>query len=171
MLDKDELKIAVEDARARQVALVQLLYFIDTQAMNFLRTYITIEAAAVSAIVAASASNWSFKAELIAAALGMLLALIAGSYYCFYTMRTVNITLPGRGPDFWIWGLDRAVPHDDVALEYMTALQETMQKNRAINEKSSRSLERAKLSGVLSPFVALGFGLVAAACPWIKSLL
>jgi hypothetical protein len=170
MLERDELKIAVEDARARQAALVQLLYFIDTQAMNFLRTYITIEAAAVSAIVAASASSWSFKPELIASAFGMLLTLITGSYFCFHTMRTVNITLPGRGPDFWLWGLDRAVPHDEVAIEYMNSLNETMQRNRQINEKSSKSLELAKLFGVLSPFVGLGGGLVAAACPSVRAL-
>lgn len=35
MLDKDELKIAIEDARARQPAVIQLQYFLDTQAMNF----------------------------------------------------------------------------------------------------------------------------------------
>lgn len=163
MLEKDELKIAVEDARARQAALVQLVYFIDTQAMNFLRTYITIQAGTVSAIAIAAGSSWSFKVPLIGSLLGLLVSTLIGSFYCFHTMRTVSITLPGRGPEFWKWGLDDEVPHDDVAVAYMDSLEETMTKNRAINEASSKALEKAKLFGMLSAFVGLGGGLVAVA--------
>ncbi|MCW5737403.1 MAG: hypothetical protein KIS73_24980 [Enhydrobacter sp.] len=166
-LEKDELKIAIEDARARQAALVQLLYFIDTQAMNFLRTYITLEAAAVSVIVAATASTWPFRAELIGAACGFLLASLVGSFFCFWTMRTVTIHLPGRGPDFWEWGLRKDVSHDEVAAAYMTSMAKSIEENRKINDSSSRALECAKLLGLLSPFVGLGGGLVAAACPVI----
>lgn len=170
MLEKDELKIAVEDARARQAALVQLVYFIDTQAMNFLRTYITIQAGTVSAIAIAAGSSWSFKVPLLGSLLGLLVSTLIGSFYCFHTMRTVSITLPGRGSEFWKWGLDDEVPHDDVAVAYMDSLEETMTKNRAINEASSKALEKAKLFGMLSPFVGLGGGLIAAAIQYCLTL-
>jgi len=170
MLERDELKIAVEDARARQTALVQLMYFLDTQAMNFLRTYITIEAAVVSAIVVAISNAWPFKVELLGSLFGLFGSILVGSFFCFRTMRTVTIILPGRGPEFWTWALDKEISHDEVALAYLQSLEGSINENRRINEASSKELDRARFCGLLSPFIALGGALIASACYWLAKM-
>ena len=161
MLDKDELKIAIEDARARQSALVSLIYFIDTQAMNFLRCYITIEAGAVSLLVAAAASSWTFKAEICGSAIGILATTLIASFYCFRAMPTANITLPGRGAEFWVWALDKDIEHDDVAKTYLRDLEKSTTSNREVNARSARALQFAKLWGAVSPLVGVGGAAVA----------
>ena len=52
MPNSDLLKIALEDARARSTALLQLIFLTDRQAMALFRLYVTIGMAGLSAGVA-----------------------------------------------------------------------------------------------------------------------
>jgi hypothetical protein len=169
MLDKDELKIAIEDARARQAAVIQLQYFLDTQAMNFLRMFITIQAALVTATVAIwGGQDWTqFKAVLVGSSIGVFFALIVGTGYCFRVMRTMQVTLPGRDPNFWLWGLDKTVTHDEVAVGYMQDIEQATITHSEANEQSAHAFKLVKIWGVSAPFFGVLGGVGGAVWWWI----
>lgn len=45
MPEKTDWKLVIEDARTRHAAVVNLIYFTDSQAMNLLRLYVTVASA------------------------------------------------------------------------------------------------------------------------------
>src|SRR5690606_29655615 len=101
MLDTDQLQVALDDARARQTALLQLIYFTDQQAMSLLRLYVTIAVATATGAATGFAPNSWIP---MAASIGLTvvsIALLVGCYFCFQAMKTAELALPGRGADFW----------------------------------------------------------------------
>ncbi len=77
--------------------------------------------------------DWAFGAELISSLIALFLAILLGSFFCFKTMKTVTIMLPGRGPDFWVWGLGPETKPAQVVDEYMRSLEQAMATNRELN--------------------------------------
>ena len=161
MLNPDDWKVAIEDARTRHKAIVDLIYFTEQQAMGLLRLYITLAVAAASAAIAA----WS-KGSVVPPEVGVALAtssiiLVLGSWYCFKAMETAEINMPGRDAEFWIWANHEDVPQYQILEKYLEELQEKHALNRGVNVSSARAFHNAKLTGVSVPIGALAAGLVA----------
>ncbi len=155
-LDKDDFRTILEDARARHAAVVALIYFNDTQAMNLLRLYLTVGVATLSGAIAALT-----KDTVIPIATGWALAattgvMLFGSILCLLAMASGTINLPGRDADFWLWGLDPQVEKTDVLKRYLENLKEKAETNRGLTERSGIALKYAKYCVVAA--------IIAAAC-------
>lgn len=151
----------IEDARARQSAVISLIYFTDVQAVNFLRLYITIAAAAGSGAAAAMGSSLPSKPELIASTMGLFAMMVIASFFCLRAMAPVELSLPGRDGAFWQWGLLEEVNHSHLIGEYLTSVDVGLKNNRTINGASAGALTMAKQVGIAAPVVAILAALVA----------
>jgi hypothetical protein len=161
MLADEDLKTAIDDARARHVAVVQLIQIADTHAMSLLTFYTTLGVAAATG-AAAGLSN----AALLPRAAGWALASVVpvavfSAVFCFLAMRTTRLNLPGREAKFWLWALDPAVARRDVFVEYLKNLATKNELNNRVNERTGGFLRIAKLSGIAIPVISLSVGLSA----------
>jgi hypothetical protein len=157
----DDLKIALDDARARHQALVNLVLFTDQKAMAVFRIYVTI---GVAAAVTAPAgffrsdellqfSRWSMSTSA--------LMLAIGAYFCTKAMSRATINLPGRGAEFWLWAMDERVTIDKAVGAYLSELHQKQDVNRDLNEKTAAALHTAVQVGMWTPAAAVLAGLVA----------
>lgn len=156
MLDKDDWKIALEDARYRHNAILGLIHAADNQALALMRLYVTIGTAAAAGAVSTLPSQISIP--LTCSLVGAASMLAFGAWQCFSVIAGADINLPGRGADFWLWAAGTNKDRVEVFKEYLTTLAEKHQTNNRLNERQTKILRRAKLSGILSPIVALVFG-------------
>ena len=101
---------------------MSLVLFIDTQAMNLLRLYLTIGAAAASAAVAGLSNSAPIPFVTSWALLGVTAAMLLGSWFCFRAMQTSDISLPGRGSEFWVWASREDVTREAVFDSYLQNL-------------------------------------------------
>lgn len=154
MLTDDTWKTAIEDARYRHNAVVQLVYAADNQALGLLRLFVTVglaaAAGAASRITIADTFDplmWSLGAG--ATALGI------AALYCLKAMASADINLPGRGAEFWLWAADIKGGQDEIFRQYLETLKEKHAVNNTLNERQTSALYWAKLGGALSPLVAL----------------
>ncbi len=69
-LSDDQLKVAIDDARARQAALLQSIYFNDQQALRLLRLYVTLGLAAAAGAISSGAPCQTVKPHLSLPPLG-----------------------------------------------------------------------------------------------------
>jgi hypothetical protein len=160
-MSEDDLKIAIDDARHRHLALVNLILFTDQKAMAVFRLYVTIGIAAAAAGIAGFFrddhllvfARWSLLASAVTLALG--------AYFCFKAMSRANINLPGRGAEFWQWALDDRVSLRDAVTAYLKELESRQTSNRALNERTAAELDRAVKMGISTPAVAVVVGLLA----------
>jgi len=86
---------------------------------------------------------------------------MAGSYWCFKTMDTTPISLPGRKADFWLWALDPQIATVDALRAYLENLQTKTAQNDALNADIVVIMRRAKVAGMCAPLAAIGGALVA----------
>lgn len=153
-VEKDEFRNVVDDARARHAAVVALIYFTDQQAMALLRLYVTLGIATASGAAAALAGT--FIPRSVGWGLGAAtFVLIIGAWLCIRAMRSREINLPGRGPDFWLWALRSDVSRADVLKAYLENLAEKTKKNAAINLENGKAFQYAKVCSLLTPAAAL----------------
>jgi hypothetical protein len=170
-MDNDLFKIAIDDARNRHKAVLDLIYFTDNQAMNLLRLYVTLALAATSAIIASFGSKPAITVDLAVGLSGAVAVLFYGSWQCFKAMSSASLNLPGRDPDFWIWAAENKQTPEELSLEYLKAMVEGSASNNAHNAKSAAALRKAKLAGVIAVPVAAIIGLSAILVPYaIRSL-
>lgn len=153
--DNDIIKLALDDARARQTALVQLMYFTDQQALGLLRLYVTLGTASATAAVTGFSSNSWLPVEGSAALLACTTTFLAGSYFCFRAMRTAEVTLPGRGADFWKDALFANFNQAEIVSQYLDGLISGQHRDKATNKTSASALRLAKWAGISTPLVAI----------------
>ncbi|NKM99455.1 hypothetical protein [Rhizobium leguminosarum] len=94
----DDLKIALDDVRARQTALVNLIIFTDQKAMAVFRLYVTLGIAAGAAGAASFFRNDALLEFARWAMVATACWLALGALFCFRAMSRASINLPGRGP-------------------------------------------------------------------------
>jgi len=163
----DELKLVLDDARHRQAAMLQLIYFTDQQALGLLRLYITLGiAAATGAVAILAPGSWLPPSASLALAASAL-ALQIGCYFCFRAMRTAEISLPGRGADFWKAALASECRLRDVMDQYLEDLEEGQGRDQLTNRQSAKALARAKLAGPAAAALALAVFIVSLAARWL----
>ncbi len=163
LLEKDDWKIALEDARVRHGSVVNLICFTDSQAVNLLRLYVTIASASAAGAITSFASNISALPLAVGWGLAVAtLAFVTASYFCFLAMTPASINLPGRDAEFWLWAMRSDVERTEVFKAYLTNLKEKTELNNSVNLSGSKHLTHAKQIGMAAPIFALVVGCVAA---------
>jgi hypothetical protein len=158
---KPDLKTMLDDVRARDSALLQLILFTDRQAMALFRIYASIAVAAAAAAAAAFGSGTAAflmmtRWSLLAMALVLVLACIA----CLRAMVPAGVGLPGRGADFWQWGVEQSTTDDAFVAAYLNAARKAQDGNRRTNELGAIALMWAKRLGIAAPLVGLAVGAI-----------
>lgn len=159
----DDRKFAIEDARVRHAALVDLIKFNDQKSITLLSLYITLGVATVGYASTYFGSEPPIAGFVAAGALGAAASLFVGSIFCFRTMKTVALTLPGRGYDFWDAAFSSStLTFVEVTNDYVLRALETQAILRKVNAASANDLRSAKFFGLASPVIALIVGAGAA---------
>jgi len=164
MGEKLDPRIAFEDARHRQAAVVSLIQTIDAQAMRLMSLYVTLGSAAAAGSVSVLASaNRTMPAAVGWALLAAVACLLIGSLLCFQAMKTSAISLPGRTGEFWLWSLEDQVTPEAVLRSYLENLKEKDDQNYRLNVRMARFLNLGKWAGICTPVAAALAGAIAAA--------
>ncbi|ODR98396.1 hypothetical protein AUC68_08105 [Methyloceanibacter methanicus] len=156
------MQFAIDDARQRHAALTELIYFTDSQAMALLRLYSTVGIAMASASAALFAADPPVSTALAWALASATVVLVIGAVFCWLAMQTLQVSLPGRGAEFWLWAMDARVTAASAFTKYLENLEKESVWNREVNDTTSQHLMAAKIAGVLAPAFAFGAGLLAA---------
>lgn len=138
MLDDADMRFAIDDARIRQKAVIDLINGNSDQALRLLGFYITLGLAATSGAIAGISAKAGVPIAVAIALLSVLVPLVIGSYFCYQTIRPTSIALPGRDPEFWLWAHRSGVTRDDVFKAYLDNLNERMAANRRLNGDTFR---------------------------------
>ena len=153
MLNDEQLQFAVEDARTRHEAVVNLIYQTDQKAVSLLSLYVTLALATASgfvgSILATPVVPSGFAVPLFVATLGFVL----GAYMCFRTLQASKINLPGRQAKFWLWAMHENVTPAHAFQSYLENLQSKSDQNNALNLKTSKSLRWAHRLGIARPLL------------------
>jgi hypothetical protein len=161
MLSDDEMRFALDDARARHKELVELIYFIDKQALRLLGFYLTLGVASASTAVAGLSQTTPIPLPASFALGGAAFALLVGGFLCFIAMESADVNLPGRDAEFWIWANRPDIPRELIFKAYLDNLKQKTNANRQVNQAGAQALMHAKLCGVLTPAIAMLAGGVA----------
>lgn len=166
MINPDDWKIAIEDARHRHAAVIAVIYFTDSQAMALLRVYVTVGLATAAGAVASFTGSAAALPQPVGFALASATIMLAvASWFCFRAMDTTSINPPGRGAEFWLWVIEQDVARDDFARRYLQNLVTKTEANLAINKLTSSRLSRARKCAVWVPLVSLAVGVGA---HWVR---
>ncbi|HVI28862.1 hypothetical protein [Hansschlegelia sp.] len=150
-MEKSDLrKLAVDDVRARVKAWHDLVLFVDKQAADLLRLYVTLS------VAAASFSLGIFKPDplkgCMAAGLTAIAAtLIVGALYCFKAIDDPDVELPGEDGDFWSWAVEEKVSADEVIAHYIKRADISAKKLKEGNERQAKAYRTARRLGVAAP--------------------
>lgn len=158
MLEKDDWKIAIEDARFRQNALMQLIYAGDRQALSLLRLFLTLAVAAAGGALSIFLGTWSLPIEA-AWALSAASALLLGSAVsCTLAIMGGAVNLAGRGAEFWLWAAEKSVTREEAFIAYLQNLEAKHETNKVRNLKQARALMVAKIGGLIATPIAAAIG-------------
>lgn len=167
---KIDLKTVLDDVRARDAAILNLLLVTDQRALALFRIYVTLAAALGSAAVASVvgqgkpplAENWVAHSASVAA-----IGLLIGCAFCLSSMKTAKIAFPGKGAEFWQWATGD-VEEPEVIKAYLAQSMTGQNNNLDVNAVASRSLRMAKRLGPMS-VGAGGLVALAGAIGWTAS--
>ncbi|RYE36917.1 MAG: hypothetical protein EOP21_14505, partial [Hyphomicrobiales bacterium] len=132
-----DLKVALDDMRARQLALLTLILATDQKALALYRLYVTIALASLAgafgsfsdAIGMHSIAGWVL---LPAAAV-----LALGCVCCSMAIAKAEISLPGRGADFWAWSLRVSATPEEILEAYTDELGSSQNDTRVVNAQAT----------------------------------
>lgn len=158
MLKDDDWKLALEDARFRHNALMQLLYINDGQAVTLLRLYLTMTIAAAGAAASIFLGTWALPREFAWALSSAALLLIISAGCCSLATMGRGVNLPGRGAEFWLWAAREEVDREEAFRTYLTNLKEKHEVNRRRNERQANALLAGKIGGLLVVPIAFAVG-------------
>lgn len=150
----EELRFALDDARRRHSAVVDLLASNDRQALSFLQLYVALAGGALSGGAAILFSTvTSFPRPLGFGLFGFAAPVVIGAVFCMIAVWPSDINLPGRKADFWIWAND--VSSEEAYIAYLRNLAIKEAQNSDLNAKCGRFMLLAKLMGVAAPIAAI----------------
>ncbi|MBR0752513.1 hypothetical protein JQ604_09970 [Bradyrhizobium jicamae] len=153
-LSVEDLRFAVNDARERHKATVDLIGRIDQQALSLLQLYVTLAGAALSGagVILLSAQS-GYPRALGFGLIGFAAPLVFGAVLCVATIWPAAVNLPGRDPDFWLWATHDGVQAQDVYRSYLEALAPKAKQNVELNLRMSRLMLVAKIAGIAAPLL------------------
>ncbi|WP_454655114.1 hypothetical protein [Bosea beijingensis] len=173
-MPKVDLKNVLDDVRARDNALLNMIVHLDRQALALFRIYVTLAVA-----LAAVAGSYSVSARIDvwtavgAAAAALVLAI--GCFFCMQTVRSAKVGVPGKGADFWMWALRDDVSEEALLTAYLNYSDEAQKQNYRVNDHSTRCLKIAKRLGVASIIVGGAIalsgatGVTSLTWSWVKA--
>ncbi len=170
MLNEEQKRFAIEDARTRQGAIVALILATDQQAIALLSLYVTLGLATTSAMIGGLSSPTFLPPGLILPLLAATIMFLVGAYYCFRTIATATISNPGREPNFWLWAARDDITADAAFAAYLENLQVKYDHNFALNERNAQRAKRAKQMGIAAPLAAILVWVFSACLPLIQAL-
>ncbi|WEK05766.1 MAG: hypothetical protein P0Y65_05785 [Candidatus Devosia phytovorans] len=154
-----ELKVLLDDVRARDVALFNTIAASDRQSVALFRIYVTMILALMSGIAAlVAAPPFAERPWLVSGAIIAAIGLAGACWLCFRAIKTANVGAPGRSADFWQWATRPDVTEEALIEEYLKKSFESQTANHLVNAKSGFAMRWAKRLGLSA--VILG-GLVA----------
>lgn len=161
----EDLRFALDDARRRHAAVVDLLAANDRQALGFLQLYVALAGGALSggAAIVLSATT-SLPRPLGFGLFGFALPVVIGAVFCMAAVWPSDINLPGRKPDFWKWA--NKVPAEEAYMAYLDNLSVKEAQNSRLNMRLSQLMTWAKGLGVAAPIIALMAGAAALRLGW-----
>lgn len=145
-------EIIIQDTVRRHEGLVQLIYHNDRKAVQLIGIYFAIIGVVSTGLVA---NLRSLQALVALIAVVVVLCLFAGIIFAFRAHWTVPIYLTGMKPDFWIWVRGYSVPPSDMLDEYLQRSAASLDANECINDRASRHLKRAYISGIVATGIAV----------------
>ncbi len=155
----EELRFALDDARRRHSAVVDLIAANDRQALGFLQLYVALAGGALSGATAIIFSvSTTLPRALGMGLLGFAASLVLGAVLCMAAVWPSDINLPGRKPDFWIWA--NGVSAEEAYFAYLKNLEVKERQNSKLNARLSKLMLGAKLLGVAAPIVGAIVGAV-----------
>lgn len=162
-LSISDLQFAINDARERHKATVDLIRGIDTQAVSFISLLITLASAALSGAGAILLSTVApvYPRALGLGLLGFSVPLILGAACCLATLWPAVINLQGRDPDFWQWADHAQVKSEDAYRAYLENLKVKAAQNAALNTKLSNRMLTAKIFIIAAPIIGAATAIVA----------
>lgn len=163
MPELDALKMAIDDARVRQAAVLQLIYFTDQQALGLLRLYVTLGLGAVAGTAAGLGPDAVIPRAAAMGLAGAALVLFVGCFLCFRAMQSAQLTFPGRGADFWRAALfaSEHVELCGIVKQYLEDLTIGQTRDRETNKRTAAALKHAKWAGLAAPATALIMATIA----------
>lgn len=137
-------KLAIDDARQRHKALIDLVLSTDRQAMTLFSFCGSICAASGSGMVAIA-----FGSSNVPSSAGVVLLVICVGFaiaatLCLQVMKLAPIFLPGRDPDFWEWAIDNNMDGAEIAKAYLASIAKRIEENRSVNRAMAMNLNRAR---------------------------
>jgi hypothetical protein len=152
----EDMRFAINDARERHKATVELIAGIDRQALSFLQLYVTLSGAALSGAGFILLSNMpNYPRALGYGLLAFAVPLVVGAVLSIITIWPRDINVPGRDPDFWIWANGDRITSDQVYRAYLDNLAVKVAQNTKLNTQQSRLMLWAKVAGVAAPIAGL----------------
>lgn len=160
-LSPEEMRFALDDAKERHKATVELIAGIDRQALSFLQLYVTLSGAALSgAGVILLATHSPYPRALGIGLLVFAIPIVAGAVLSMVTIWPADVNLPGRDPGFWQWADDQDAIHT-VYKAYLSNLAVKAKQNTRLNARMSNLMLAAKMAGVAAPIVGLAAAAIA----------
>ncbi len=161
MFDNDDWKLAIEDTRFRQNAIVALIYSSNNQALGLLRLFSVIALATATGAVTSLAAG-EFSPAVGWELLSLTLVLVWSSWQCFRALEVGDIDLPGRDAEFWLLAADNGNDRPAFSRHYLEVFRERYRTNRIVSERQARALRKAKLGGIIAPLIGIAVGAVLA---------
>ncbi len=157
---KADLKTILDDARARDAALINLIIFTDRQAMALFRVYVTVGVA-----TAVAATSGILSRDPILHFAGPPTAIIAiilavACWFCLRAMVPSDIGLPGRAAEFWQWTTGELVTEAEALRAYLQQTKAVQDMNRATNKRGASALAWAKRLGIVAPIAGIAIGAI-----------
>ena len=121
MFDNDDWKLAIEDTRFRQNAIVALIYSSNNQALGLLRLFSVIALATATGAVTSLAAG-EFSPAVGWELLSLTLVLVWSSWQCFRALEVGDIDLPGRDAEFWLLAADSGNDRPTFSRHYLEVL-------------------------------------------------
>ncbi|MDR6635806.1 hypothetical protein J2X72_004620 [Phyllobacterium sp. 1468] len=161
MFENDDWKLAIEDTRFRQNAIVALISSGNNQALGLLRLFSVIAlATATGAVTSLAAGEFSPTVGWELASL--TLVLVWSSWQCFQALEVGDIDLPGRNAEFWLLAADNENDRPTFSRQYLEIFKERYRTNHRVSERQARALRKAKLGGIIAPLIGIAVGAVLA---------
>ncbi len=145
-------EVIIQDTVRRHEGLVQLIYHNDRKAVQLIGIYFAIIGVVSTGLVA---NLRSLQALVALMAVVVVLCLFAGIISAFRAHWTVPIYLTGMKPDFWMWAREYSVPTSYMLDEYLQRSAASLDANEDINDRASRHLKRAYISGIVATGIAV----------------
>lgn len=159
MLRTEDWHFAIEDARTRHQALMNLILATDQQAMSLLALYVTLGSGAASAFVASIGQIALIPSVFTFPLLAATVMFAFGAFSCLKVVETKKFSLPGRDAEFWLWASRDDVEAPVAYREYLTSLQVMYIANVALNNIEAVKLNYARQCGIAAPIAGVALGI------------